>query len=170
MATYAKVLKDSSDNTILPYTRASLVYMDNDSTVESSITSMYNTITSGTVNASRVAAVLLSTQYGVFTQTPQEMLPDNGANAGFRNALVVVSDSNTSTYSPQPGNYPQWFNVITFGFPGRVTQIACSCFDVALSGTQNNQRRAYIRFQHDTGVTSWYPFMPVLSGSTLIFN
>ena len=55
MATYAKLLKNSNGDNILPYTRASIVYMDNDSTVESSITSMYNTITSGTVNKATTA-------------------------------------------------------------------------------------------------------------------
>ena len=37
MATYAKILKDSSGNQILPYSRASLVYMDDNTTVETAI-------------------------------------------------------------------------------------------------------------------------------------
>lgn len=34
MATYAKILKDSSNNQILPYTRSKLVYMEDNNTVE----------------------------------------------------------------------------------------------------------------------------------------
>ncbi len=37
MATYAKILKDSSGNFILPYTRSKLVYMENNATVEDAI-------------------------------------------------------------------------------------------------------------------------------------
>ena len=42
MATYAKVLKDTSSNQILPYTRAKLVYMDDNSTVETAINNIKN--------------------------------------------------------------------------------------------------------------------------------
>ena len=42
MATYAKVLKDASSNQILPYTRAKLVYMDNNTTVETAINNIQN--------------------------------------------------------------------------------------------------------------------------------
>ena len=38
MATYAKILKDTEDNQILPYTRSKLVYMDDGSTVEEAVT------------------------------------------------------------------------------------------------------------------------------------
>lgn len=37
MATYAKILKDNSGNSILPYTRSKFVYMDDNTTVEDSI-------------------------------------------------------------------------------------------------------------------------------------
>ena len=37
MATYAKILKDNSGNSILPYTRSKFVYMDDSTTVEDSI-------------------------------------------------------------------------------------------------------------------------------------
>lgn len=37
MATYAKILKDNSGNSILPYTRSKFVYMDDNSTIEDSI-------------------------------------------------------------------------------------------------------------------------------------
>ena len=37
MATYAKILKDSSGNQILPYTRAKLVYTDGNDTVQNAI-------------------------------------------------------------------------------------------------------------------------------------
>ncbi len=42
MATYAKVLTDASSNQILPYTRAKLVYMDNNTTVETAINNIQN--------------------------------------------------------------------------------------------------------------------------------
>ena len=38
MATYAKILKDASGNQILPYSRAKLIYMDDNSTVQSAVT------------------------------------------------------------------------------------------------------------------------------------
>lgn len=38
MATYAKILKDNADNQILPYTRAKLVYMDDNTTVQEAVT------------------------------------------------------------------------------------------------------------------------------------
>ena len=37
MATYAKILKDPSGNQILPYTRAKLVYMDDNTTVQDAV-------------------------------------------------------------------------------------------------------------------------------------
>lgn len=40
MATYAKILKDNSDNSILPYTRSKFVYMDDNITVEDSISNL----------------------------------------------------------------------------------------------------------------------------------
>ena len=42
MATYAKVLKDTSGNQILPYTRAKLVYMDNNVSVQTAISNIQN--------------------------------------------------------------------------------------------------------------------------------
>ena len=42
MATYAKVLKDTSGNQILPYTRAKLVYMDNNVSVQTAINNIKN--------------------------------------------------------------------------------------------------------------------------------
>ena len=42
MATYAKVLTDTSSNQILPYTRAKLVYMDDNTTVETAINNIKN--------------------------------------------------------------------------------------------------------------------------------
>lgn len=42
MATYAKILKDSSSNQILPYTRAKLVYMEDNTTVEDKISNIQN--------------------------------------------------------------------------------------------------------------------------------
>ena len=42
MATYGKKLLDSNNNVILPKTRSSLVYMDNDDTVEDTISSILN--------------------------------------------------------------------------------------------------------------------------------
>ena len=40
MATYAKILKDNSGNSILPYTRSKFVYMDDNTTVEDSISNL----------------------------------------------------------------------------------------------------------------------------------
>ena len=42
MATYAKVLKDTSGNQILPYTRAKLVYMDDNVSVQTAISNIQN--------------------------------------------------------------------------------------------------------------------------------
>ena len=50
MATYAKILKDSSNNQILPYTRSKLVYMEDNNTVEDAFKHLLQydiTITSG---------------------------------------------------------------------------------------------------------------------------
>ncbi len=40
MATYAKILKDTEGNQILPYTRSKLVYMEDGSTVQTAITNL----------------------------------------------------------------------------------------------------------------------------------
>lgn len=59
MATYAKILKDPSGNQILPYTRSKLVYMDDGSTVETTISNLKNSsgYTLPTANAVRLGGV-----------------------------------------------------------------------------------------------------------------
>ena len=49
MATYAKILTDSSGNQILPYTRAKLVYMEDNTTVENAIAIQASTSVYGRV-------------------------------------------------------------------------------------------------------------------------
>lgn len=85
----------------------------------------------------------------VFTERPSDWLVEI-SGFGLRADCVAVENSDQTTYSPQIGQFPQWYNVITFGVTSRTTQIAAPCFNL---GSGNN--KLYIRTQHDDSVTEW---------------
>ena len=86
MATYAKVLKDTYSNHILPYTRAKLVYMDDNSTVQDAVTSLKNnTYTLPTASSSTLGGVKI------------------GSNINISNGIISLTKSNvinTLGYTP----------------------------------------------------------------------
>ena len=66
MVTYAKVLKGTYSNQILPYTRAKLVYMDDNSTVQDAVTSLKNnTYTLPTASSSTLGGVKIGSNLSI---------------------------------------------------------------------------------------------------------
>lgn len=84
-----------------------------------------------------------------FTERPSEWL-NEVSGIGLRIDCILANNSDKTTYAPQKGQYPQWYNVITFGTGNRTTQIAATCFS-----TTGGRNKLYMRTQHDTTVTGW---------------
>lgn len=60
---------------------------------------------------------------------------------------LSVENSALTTSSPKVGVYPCWYNIITFGFPNRCTQIATEAYHA--------NKGIWIRYQHDSSVSAW---------------
>ena len=107
MATYAKVLKDTSGNQILPYTRAKLVYMDDNSTVETAINNIKNqggytlpTASSSTLGGVKIGSniSISSGTISVKTATTSALgVVKIGSNISVSSGTISVHTGSTST-------------------------------------------------------------------------
>ena len=88
-----------------------------------------------------------------FVQTPRALLESINGSLSKSGSVVAdfscfsADDSNKTTNSPFAGVYPEWYNIITFGYPSRCSQIAISCYQDKWS--------IWIRYQHDDVVSGW---------------
>lgn len=88
-----------------------------------------------------------------FVQTPRALLESIDGSLSKNGSVVAdfscfsADDSNKTTNSPFVGVYPEWYNIITFGYPSRCSQIAISCYQDKWS--------IWIRYQHDDIVSDW---------------
>ena len=117
MATYGKKLLDSEGNIILPKTRSSLVYMDDNSTVEDKISSILSEITkikdgSTGTNANKILGddvVSKKSGHGAFfVYVPGQDIPNTKENSmAYYNALYAKYDyanrEISTTYMPKSG-------------------------------------------------------------------
>lgn len=107
MATYAKVLKDTSGNQILPYTRAKLVYMDDNTTVETAISNIQNqggytlpTASSSTLGGVKIGSniSISSGTISVKTATTSALgVVKIGSNISVSSGTISVPTGSTST-------------------------------------------------------------------------
>ena len=93
MAAYAKVLKDTSGNQILPYTRAKCVYMDDNTTVQDAVTSLKNnTYTLPTASSSTLGGVKIGSNISNSSGTIS-LTKSNVINAlGYTPTSTTVTD------------------------------------------------------------------------------
>lgn len=88
-----------------------------------------------------------------FVQTPRNLLGSVGGSLSKNGSVVadfsyfLADNSNKTSNSPFVGTYPEWYNVITFGYPTRCSQIAISCYQ--------GRQSIWIRYQHDDIVSGW---------------
>lgn len=107
MATYAKVLKDTSGNQILPYTRAKLVYMDNNVSVQTAISNIQNqggytlpTASSSTLGGVKIGSniSISSGTISVKTATTSALgVVKIGSNISVSSGTISVPTGSTST-------------------------------------------------------------------------
>ena len=94
MATYAKVLKDTSGNQILPYTRAKLVYMDNNVSVQTAISNIQNQggYTLPTASSSTLGGVKIGNNINISSGTIS-LTKSNVINTlGYTPTSITVTD------------------------------------------------------------------------------
>ena len=88
-----------------------------------------------------------------FVQTPKALLESIDGDLSKYGSVVAdfscfsADNSNKTTNSPFVGVYPEWYNIITFGYPSRCSQIAISCYQDRWS--------IWVRYQHDDIVSGW---------------
>ena len=101
MATYAKILKDTSGNQILPYSRAKLIYMDDNSTVQSAVTTNASASAFGRVkvgsNITVSNGVISSTKSNVTSALGYTPANINTAKFLYHGKCAVSSWTSTTT-------------------------------------------------------------------------
>ena len=107
MATYAKILKDNSGNSILPYTRSKFVYMDDNTTVETAINNIKNqggytlpTASSSTLGGVKIGSniSISSGTISVKTATTSALgVVKIGSNISVSSGTISVKTGSTST-------------------------------------------------------------------------
>lgn len=107
MATYAKVLKDTSGNQILPYTRAKLVYMDNNVSVQTAISNIQNQggYTLPTASSSTLGGVKIGSNINISSGTISVKTATTsalgvvkiGSNISVSSGTISVPTGSTST-------------------------------------------------------------------------
>ena len=97
MATYAKILKDTSDNFILPYTRSKLVYMDDNTTVQDAITRNASASVYGRVKVGSNITVSSGT-ISVKTATTSALgVVKIGSNISVNSGTISLSSTNVTS-------------------------------------------------------------------------
>ncbi len=114
MATYAKILKDASSNFILPYTRAKLVYMDDNTTAQAAITTNASTSVFGRVKVGSnisVSSGTISVAKGNVTSA-LGYTPANDSMTHYRYKVTLAAASWAATPSSDTNatNYPYYYS------------------------------------------------------------
>ena len=114
MATYAKILKDSSGNQILPYTRAKLVYMEDNTTVESAMNTQASTSVFGRVKvgsnisvSSGVISVAKANVTSALGYTPSN---ESMTKYRYKVTLAAASWASTPSGDTNATNYPYYYS------------------------------------------------------------
>ena len=97
MAAYAKILKDTSGNQILPYTRAKCVYMDDNTTVQNAVTTNASTSTYGRVKIGSNISVSSGTISVDAATTSKLGVVKIGTNLSISSGIISVSNASSST-------------------------------------------------------------------------
>ena len=98
MAAYAKILKDTLGNQILPYTRAKCVYMDNNVSVQNAITTNASTSAYGRVKVGSNISVSSGTISVDVATTSKLGVVKIGTNLSVSSGTISVPTASTSSY------------------------------------------------------------------------
>ena len=114
MATYAKILNDASGNQILPYSRAKLIYMDDNSTVQAAVTTNASTSVFGRVKVGSnitVSSGTISLTSGNVTSA-LSFTPANNTMTKYRYKVTLAASSWATTPSGDTNatNYPYYYS------------------------------------------------------------
>ena len=114
MATYAKILKDASGNQILPYSRAKLIYMDDNSTVQSAVTTNASASAFGRVkvgsNITVSNGVISSTKSNVTSALGYTPANDSMTRYRYKVTLAAASWAATPSGDTHATNYPYYYS------------------------------------------------------------
>ena len=114
MATYAKILKDASGNQILPYSRAKLIYMDDNSTVQSAVTTNASASAFGRVkvgsNITVSNGVISSTKGNVTSALGYTPANDSMTHYRYKVTLAAASWAATPSSDTHATNYPYYYS------------------------------------------------------------
>ena len=114
MATYAKILKDASGNQILPYSRAKLIYMDDNSTVQSAVTTNASASVFGRVkvgsNITVSNGVISSTKSNVTSALGYTPANDTMTRYRYKVTLAAASWAATPSGDTNATNYPYYYS------------------------------------------------------------
>ena len=114
MATYAKILKDASGNQILPYSRAKLIYMDDNSTVQSAVTTNASASAFGRVkvgsNITVSNGVISSTKSNVTSALGYTPANDTMTRYRYKVTLAAASWAATPSGDTHATNYPYYYS------------------------------------------------------------
>ena len=147
MATYAKVLKDTSNNQIMPYTRAKLVYMDDNSTVQAAVTTNASTSAFGRVKVGSN----ISVSSGTISLTKANVTNALGFNP------ISSTHADTSTY----GIVKTTSSVVYDSSGNDIVPTAHSCHEA-----YNDLLKLKVFDQYNNIITPNYSSIPITHGQS----